>query len=118
MRSTIMNSFCPSCNTSVPGDVRFCGHCGHFLAGPAPAQTVHSLPKSVLRQNHFTLSFVLLLLMAVILIASLILQWFNILPHIPQNCGGAFSDWFHGNLDSRWSWVNPSGNATYSTGQG
>ena len=35
-----------------------------------------------------------------------------------QSCGGAFSDAFHGSLDSRWNWVNPGGNATYSTAQG
>lgn len=127
---------CPSCSTSLMiEDAHFCGHCGHHLsaeeAHSASAQTVHSLPKPVLAHRRFTLFSVLSTLTIVILAVSLILEWFDILPHIssptpsstpgpvmPQNCGGAVSDGFHGSLDSRWQWVNPSGSATYSTAQG
>jgi Protein of unknown function (DUF1349) len=31
-----------------------------------------------------------------------------------QNCGGAFSDGFNGNLHVGWSWVDPTAHATYS----
>jgi regulation of enolase protein 1 (concanavalin A-like superfamily) len=31
-----------------------------------------------------------------------------------EKCSGAFSDEFNSSLHSRWSWINPSGNATYS----
>lgn len=48
--------------------------------------------------------------------------WPTIPPHLtgvaPQACGGAFSDEFQGSLDSRWSKLNLSGSATYSTTQG
>ncbi len=34
-------------------------------------------------------------------------------PAQAQNCGGAFSDMFHGNLHNGWNWVDPTGHSTY-----
>jgi hypothetical protein len=144
-RNTNMNTvwLCPFCNTQLQKDARYCGQCGRLLSMSAPARTVpslskptpahivSSLSKSIPMRHRFTLLLsVLLLLMIVISI----LEWPDILPHIslnatpsptpstvvPQNCGGAFSDGFHGSLNPRWDPVNlsGSGSATYSTTQG
>jgi transcriptional regulator with XRE-family HTH domain len=71
------------------------------------------LPSSPLRRRRSSKAVLRIIgiAAAAVLILSLVVGFF-VLP-VWQTCGGAFSGEFQSHLDSRWTWVNPTGKATY-----
>lgn len=125
---------CPSCTTQLGIDESFCGHCGHHLLAEeetyaTEVATVHDLPKPMQASRRFTLFSAISVCVIVLLMVSLLLEVFGLLPHFrgspgsivsptpgtrPQSsCGGAVSDGFYGQLNEKWQWVDPSSSADH-----